>query len=281
MDAGATDVYGEKALLKHVSLLETQACKDGHQPVTTKTAIQGALTDPAVFVFGSLLDHPAVAALKRSGEHADWVSALELFAFGTYTDFKKDKDHFPAALRSDVGALKKLKILTVAALAAGSRELSYDRLRQDLDVASVRDLEDVLIECFNEQLVQGMLDQRAQTLHVSSAFGRDVREDQIPALIARLDAWRGCSEALIAAMDEQIRATEEHERRIAERRSDLMEHASAEVERARKRREASRTGGMDGGDRSRRGPKRGGGGPEGLLGRLGSAFGMGDSPMRG
>eukprot|EP00941_MAST-03F_sp_MAST-3F-sp1_P003941 g3941.t1 len=214
--------YGENALAKHLMLLETRACRDGKQPLTTKTAIQGALADPSVFVFGNLLDHPAVKALASSSEHADWLCALNIFAYGTYLDYKsKGRAHFPAALNSDVVAIKKLKMLTVAEMASRTRVLSYGDLQSQLDLSSVRDLEDLLIDCLNENLVHGTLDQRNEKFHATFTFGRDLRDDQIDGCIQKLDQWLRTSEKLIDEIGNQIVMVENAKQKELKRNNDI------------------------------------------------------------
>lgn len=228
----SSDIYGENALMKYVALLQTRACREGQQPVTTKTAIQGALTDPSVYVFGALLDHPSVRSLKASGQYSDWLNALEIFAFGTYLDYKAHgSTNFPTLVKNDVGALKKLKMLTIAELATKHRVLSYKELHSSLDVTSVRDLEDIIIECINDQLVRGTLDQRNNTFHINFSFSRDIRPGQIVDLIENLDDWLNSSDTLIETMGKQINEVV----RVKEKENERIEALHEKLEQSKKR----------------------------------------------
>ena len=53
--------------------------------------IRQALDAPGVYVFGELLETECVKDLASSGEEgAKYVQLLELFAYGTYVDYKGD-----------------------------------------------------------------------------------------------------------------------------------------------------------------------------------------------
>ena len=71
---------------------------------------------------------------------------------------------------------KKLRLLTVASLATSARVLPYDRLRQELALSSVRDLEDLIIEGTNADVVHGKLDQKSSHFEVYYSMPRDIRK---------------------------------------------------------------------------------------------------------
>ena len=50
--------------------------------------VQRVLEAPGVYVFGELLETECVKELS-SGENANYVKLLELFAYGTYKDYKR------------------------------------------------------------------------------------------------------------------------------------------------------------------------------------------------
>jgi COP9 signalosome complex subunit 7 len=61
---------------------------------------------------------------------------------------------------------------------------------QQLEIASLRELEDMLItDCIYPGLLDARLDQRQQQLIVFHTYGRDVHPDKLPALVDALDAW--------------------------------------------------------------------------------------------
>ena len=62
--------------------------------------------------------------------------------------------------------MRKLKKLSAVAFAAQSKTLGYDLLMRELQLASVRELEDLLIDCIYTGLISGRLDQQAGHLDV-------------------------------------------------------------------------------------------------------------------
>ena len=59
-----------------------------------------------------------------------------------------------------------------------------------LDIGNVRQLEDLLIsQCFYPGLIRGKLDQRQRCLHVHQAAARDVRPQEVAAILQGLQNW--------------------------------------------------------------------------------------------
>ena len=67
--------------------------------------------------------------------------------------------------------------------------VSYAELSEQLGINDVRQLEDKIIDCIYNNLLKGKLDQKNQTLHVQSTAGRDIKETEVDAMIAKLEAW--------------------------------------------------------------------------------------------
>lgn len=67
--------------------------------------------------------------------------------------------------------------------------LPYARLLAELDMASVRELEDLIIDAIYQDIVRGKLDQKAQQFEVEFTMGRDLREGQLQQLLVSLQAW--------------------------------------------------------------------------------------------
>lgn len=59
----------------------------------------------------------------------------------------------------------------------------------DLDVANVRELEDMIIDCIYADLIVGKLDQKRLILEVQHAVARDIGPNDIALIGDRLDAW--------------------------------------------------------------------------------------------
>jgi COP9 signalosome complex subunit 7 len=70
--------------------------------------------------------------------------------------------------------------------------LPYSRLLAELDMGSVRELEDLIIDAIYQDIVRGKLDQKAQQFEVEFTMGRDLREGQLQQLLTSLQAWYVC-----------------------------------------------------------------------------------------
>lgn len=120
------------------------------------------------------------------GEHAQWWSLLQLFAYGTWSEYRKEKETFSLSPAQQL----KLKVLTVASLAAGQTCLSYDKLMEELEFRTIRDLEDFLIEeCIYPGTLQGRFDQVSRILHIDYSLTRDVSPEAVDGIADSLERW--------------------------------------------------------------------------------------------
>ncbi|GFR46209.1 hypothetical protein Agub_g7748, partial [Astrephomene gubernaculifera] len=167
--------------------------------------IATASADPAIFGFGELLDVPSIKELQGT-DLAPHYALLQLFAYGTWADYLANAGSLPPL--SPAQQLK-LKQLTVASLAACDKVLPYARLQSALQIGSVRELEDFLINhCFYSGLVAaGKLDQKQGCLQVYDVLGRDVRPEQLPELTRRMGAWISAGEELLRAIEGRVSYT--------------------------------------------------------------------------
>jgi len=138
---------------------------------------------------------------KGDEEAQQHFELLKIFAFGTYSDYKAKESKLPKLSKQQ---LTKLKQLTIVTMAAENRVISYKSLLEKLDVATVRDLEDLIIDCIYNSILIGRLDQQKAQLQVDYAIGRDLRPGQIDELLKTLNLWGVQSEGLLKALEEKI-----------------------------------------------------------------------------
>lgn len=67
--------------------------------------------------------------------------------------------------------------------------LSYGKLQAELEISSIRELEDLIIDAIYQDIVRGKLDQKEQQFEVEFTMGRDLQTSQLPALLEELKAW--------------------------------------------------------------------------------------------
>lgn len=164
--------------------------------------ISTATADPNLFAFGELLDCPQIKDLRGS-EHAAAIDLLRLFAYGTWPDFKANEACLPKLLAAQE---QKLKQLTVMTMAETEKILPYAVLMERLEIRSVRELEDFLINlCMYSGIVRGKLDQKQRCFEVQYAAGRDLRPGQLEGTIATLAQWLKTSEGLLSTIEERIK----------------------------------------------------------------------------
>ena len=70
------------------------------------------------------------------------------------------------------------------------QSIPYEELMQQLSVANIRELEDLLItDCFHQGLLTGRLDQKQKRVEVLDSVGRDVRASQLQPILDALKQW--------------------------------------------------------------------------------------------
>ncbi|CAO1627898.1 unnamed protein product [Parajaminaea phylloscopi] len=217
-----------------------------------------ATAAPGCYVFSELAETEGVRQLAAEPEHASSTALLNLFLFGTIGDFVKDPSRVPALSQAH---LNKLRQLSLVSLASRSRVLRYSELldalhlhvyigedgslRYDglgsssstreptmgdaqtpINAASMRLLEDVVIESMYAGLLSGRLDQKRAKLHVDTLIGRDVGGDEeLRQMELQLREWNDATTALLCHLSDRIEATKQQahrEYKARERRDDAL-----------------------------------------------------------
>ncbi|XP_035829431.1 COP9 signalosome complex subunit 7a isoform X2 [Aplysia californica] len=159
-----------------------------------------AMASPNVYVFGEFLDLPNVQELS-SGPHASVYQLLQVFAYGTYKDYKANQAQLPDLTQTQ---LTKLRHLTVVSLATRSKCIPYSVLLEELAMENVRNLEDLIIEVIYADIIHGKLDQKNQQLEIDYAIGRDIHENALSEVTVVLQQWCNGCEGVLKSIEEQI-----------------------------------------------------------------------------
>jgi COP9 signalosome complex subunit 7 len=154
--------------------------------------IQQVLKHPQIFVFGELLELQSIKDLEQDEAHKPFLDALRMFAYGTFKEYKAMGASLPALGKAEE---TKLKQLTIVSLAAAHKSLPYPTLLRELSMESVRELEDLIIECIYSGLLTGSLDQIKRALEVQSTMGRDIAPGEVDGMLEKLDNWMQASDA--------------------------------------------------------------------------------------
>ncbi|KAF7332379.1 PCI domain-containing protein [Mycena kentingensis (nom. inval.)] len=209
--------------------------------------VADATSAPGVFVFSELLELPNIQELKTNETHAKSYALLELFAYQTYQDYMRNKDAFPAL---NAAQTIKLKHLSIVSLAAERRILPYSDLLRELDMPTVRELEDLIIDAIYLDVLRGRLDQKQSQFEVEYTMGRDIPPGGVEAILAALKDWANTTASVLQTLDTKLAAIAQQ---TAERKSTRAEHDEKLLERLREatKEKNSRRGGlgMGGGNR--------------------------------
>ncbi|KAI1314679.1 hypothetical protein EDD11_001891 [Mortierella claussenii] len=189
--------------------------------------IKDALAAPGVMVFGELLDMPNVVDLKSNPEHARYYRLLEIFSFGTFQDYQQNKDALPEITEAQRTKLQQLSIVT---LSERVRAIPYKDLLEYLEIANVRQLEDLIMDAIYQNVINANLDQKLKLVEVHSAMGRDLRPGQAQVMLKVLEDWTKTSEALLQALNAKMREVQEN----CDREKQAKEAFEKELERIKK-----------------------------------------------
>ena len=161
-----------------------------------------AVEDPGVYNYGEMLHLPEVQNMSTDDRCASSMVLLRLFAFGTWSKYKEMSSGKPT-LSSLME--QKLKALSVASLATERRTIPYDELLENLDIATIQELENLLIKhCIYGGILNGQLDQKARCLHVEDAIARDIPRESLSDVIGKLEVWLNGTKSLVETLDGQL-----------------------------------------------------------------------------
>lgn len=170
------------------------------------TLVKQALEHSGVFVFGELLDCANVQALGQDQEGKKLLELLRIFAYGTYPDYTAHRAELPELT---AGQRRKLQLLTVVSLATQKKVIQFSDLQSALDVATEREVEDIIIEACYQNLIVGKMDQESRCLNVESSACRDCRDQDVDFIIDTLTAWHQSADKMLGSLDGMVQFSRE------------------------------------------------------------------------
>ncbi|KAH9994438.1 hypothetical protein BJV77DRAFT_994701 [Russula vinacea] len=169
--------------------------------------VQDAISAQGVYFFAELLDAPNVKELANSEQHQVYYALLEIFAYKTYQDYLQQKVALPELSQAQTTKLKHLSLLSYA---MQQRVLPYSYLQANLDIPTIRQLEDLIIEAIYLDIIRGRLDQKEQQFEVEYTIGRDVPHEAIAGILASLEQWSSTTETLLQTLDSKLVSLSDH-----------------------------------------------------------------------
>merc|ERR1719282_1922409 len=155
-----------------------------------------------------------------NGPNSSYLTLLNIFAFGNHKSLLECTEPLPEVTET---MRRKLRLLTVVSLAEQNKMLAYNLLMSELDINTVRELEDLVIEGISAGVVQGKLDQKSSHIEVDYVIGRDIRKSDIGSIVSVLTAWCDNCDNMLRGIEGQV------ERVNGERREHLTHKAALDA----------------------------------------------------
>ncbi|KAB5593547.1 COP9 signalosome complex subunit 7b [Ceratobasidium theobromae] len=190
--------------------------------------IVDATSAAGTYVFAELLEMPNVQELGGNEQHAPWVELLKLFSYRTWADYKQLSGSLPQLNPAQSTKLKQLSII-----------LLYSDLLAYLEISSVRQLEDLIIDAMYQDVLKGKLDQKEGRLEIEYTIGRDLEPGTtgLETLLNKLRDWSDRTASVIQALDTQIKEIQDKEKAATDA---TKEHESERIALATQLAEARR-----------------------------------------
>lgn len=201
--------------------------KSATSPRAAADLISRATSAPATYIFTDLLVSPQIQALANSPEHTSYLTHLQIFSHGLYSDYQSTPD-LPAL--NDAQALK-LRQLSLLTLSRDKDNLTYPSLQRHLGLASPREVEDVVISAVYAGLLSARLNPLRRVVQVSSVAPlRDVQPATVPSIVATLQRWSARCDATLAEIEASIAGIKKEAARTAADKRDWDRTFQAVVE---------------------------------------------------
>merc|ERR1719445_2130490 len=136
-----------------------------------------------------------------NGPNSSYLTLLNIFAFGNYKSLLECAEPLPEVTET---MRRKLRLLTVVSLAEQNKMLAYNLLMSELDINTVRELEDLVIEGISAGVIQGKLDQKSSHFEVDYVIGRDIRKTDIGSIVSVLSAWCDNCDSMLTNIESQV-----------------------------------------------------------------------------
>jgi len=187
-----------------------------------------ALRSKKIFVFGELLECPQVQKMRQNTEVAPVLNALEIFAYGTFSDYAQTKG-LPELNEAQV---LKLRQLTVISLASKSKWLDYSLVMKETGLNNVRAVEDLVISCVYDGLLKARIDQRNTKFLIQWCASRDVRPAKIDEMLQKFATWSASADGILRRIDQSVEsAARKRQEQSAEHKlvAEEAEHMKTQV----------------------------------------------------
>ncbi len=130
---------------------------------------------------------------------------LNLFAFGTYDDYKNAKKGvYPELVDSQLFKLKQLSFISICASSDKRNSWSLDDIVKRLDLLNIDAAEELIVATIYAGLLSGQIDQRTNTFEVTWVAARDLKSTELSVLSESLGKWAGDIKSALSMVESQI-----------------------------------------------------------------------------
>ncbi|KAH6220077.1 hypothetical protein HBI42_105500 [Parastagonospora nodorum] len=175
--------------------------KSATSPRAASDLITQATSAPNTYVFAELLSTPNIQNLRNSEEYAPYLTLLEIFAWGTWEDYKSQTNLPKLSAQQH----QKLLLLSLLPLSTSHSSLTYKHLLTALDLPTTRALEELIMTAIYSGLITATLDPAHSLISVTSVAPlRDLAPGSLPALQTTLQAWSQRCDSALADLEAQV-----------------------------------------------------------------------------
>ncbi|PGH27322.1 hypothetical protein AJ80_01032 [Polytolypa hystricis UAMH7299] len=194
--------------------------------------IENATSSPSTFIFGELLESPAIQNLRSPEtpeEHRVHLTLLEIFAWGTWEEYQST----PNLPTLNEAQTEKLRLLSFLTLSTTHVPLTYATLMKSLSLPDHATLEALVTKAIYSSLITARLSPTTAPpiVHVTSTAPlRDVRPQHVAGMISVLTEWQGRCGSVIGGIEAEIakiKADAERRRAREKDRTSRMERSFA------------------------------------------------------
>ncbi|CAI6339334.1 unnamed protein product [Periconia digitata] len=176
--------------------------KSATSPRAAADLITQATSAPNTYVFAELLQTPNIQKLKDSSEYASHYTLLEIFAWGTWEDYKLQQSSLP---KLSAQQHQKLLLLSLLPLSHSHETLTYTSLLAALDLPTTRSLEELITSAIYAGLLTATLDPAHSLVAVTSVAPlRDLAPGSLPAMQAALASWSNRCDAALLDLEARV-----------------------------------------------------------------------------
>ncbi|KUI58174.1 COP9 signalosome complex subunit 7a [Cytospora mali] len=202
--------------------------KSATSPRAAADLISRATSAPATYIFTTLLASPQIQALASSPEHTPYLTHLQVFSHGLYSDYQAADPALPPLNAAQALKLRQLSLLT---LSRDKANLTYPALQRHLGLASPREVEDVVISAVYAGLLSARLNPLRRVVQVASVAPlRDVQPATVPSIVATLQRWSARCDATLAEIEASIAGIKKEAARSANEKREWDRTFQAVVE---------------------------------------------------